>query len=271
MLQNSSRRGGALRLLLIAVVVLVVVGGAGLLFLDSAAAKAIETGGSYALGVPTRVESTSIGLFSGKFGISGLEVDNPAGYEVPRFLALNSAGTEVGIAKLLGDKIEIDRVEIRGVEIDLERKDGKANYDVILANLQKLSGDSEPAAEAGSSKQVVIKKLVLSDVKARIGLVPLVPATTISLPNLELNNVGTADKAATIAQVFERLVGELLASAVTNGGNLIPDDVGKGLKKGLEGLKGLGAQGLQGLQSAGKALGEGAKDLGEGIKGLFGK
>ncbi|TAJ20769.1 MAG: hypothetical protein EPO68_05855 [Planctomycetota bacterium] len=271
MRSNSSRRGGALRLLLIVVVVLVLLGAAALFFVDSAAAKAIETGGTYALGVPTRVESTSIGLFSGKFGISGLEVDNPKGYDVPRFLKLDGAGTEVGFSKLLGDTIEIERVEIRGVEIDLERKDGKTNYDVILANLQKLSGDSKPAAESGSSKQLVIKKLVLSDVKARLGLLPLVPATTISLPNLELDNVGTADKAATIAQVFERLVAELLASAVKNGGNLIPDDVGKALKQGLAGLKGLGNLGLEGLEGAGKVLEGGAKELGEGIKGLFGK
>lgn len=271
MTPNPSRRGGVLRVLLIAVIVVVALGAIGLFFVDSAAAKAIETGGSYALGVPTRVKSTSIGLFSGKFAIDGLEVDNPQGFEVPRFLNLAHAGTEIGFSKLLGDRIEIDRVEIRGVEIDLERKDGKTNYDVILANLQKLSGEPKAEEKGGSSKEVVIKKLVLSDVKARIGLVPLTPTTTISLPDLELDDVGTSNQGATIAQVFERIVGELLASVVKNGGNLIPDDLGKGLKKGLEGLKGLGELGLEGLEGAGKALGEGAKGVGEGIKGLFGK
>jgi hypothetical protein len=272
---HSLRRGGALRLLLIGLGLLIVLGLVGLYFVDSAAAKAVEAGGSYALGVPTRVASTRIGVFSGQFALSGLQVDNPPGFEVPKFLSLEHAQLDAGVSKLLAERIEVERVEIRGVTIDLERKDGKTNYDVILANLQKLSSgpqptDGEPDG-SGTSKQFVIKKLVLTDIKARIGLVPLVPAQTIALPNLELSDIGSDNKAASIAQVFERLVGELLASAVTNGGSLIPDDIGKSLKQGLAGLQGLGEKSLEGLQGAGKALGDGAKELGEGLKGLFGK
>jgi len=269
---SPMRRGGALRVLIIALAVLALLGLLGLFLVDRAAAKAIETGGSYALGVPTRVGSTSIGLFSGEFALGDLEVDNPPGFDEPHFLNLSEASTSVGFSKLLGDTIEIDRVEIRGVTIDLERKDGRANYDVILANLQKLSG--KPAAQdeaAGKSKNLVIRKLVLSDVKARLGLLPVVPASTITLPTLELNDVGTQNHSATLAQVFERLVGELLTSSIANGGKLIPADVAKDLKQGLSKLGDLGKQGLQGLQDAGKTIGDKAKDLGDGLKDLFGK
>jgi AsmA family len=273
MRSNPLRRGGALRLLVIVLAVLALLGLLGLFLVDRAAAKAIETGGSYALGVPTRFCSTSVGLFSGEFALGELEVDNPPGFDEPHFLSLSEASTSVGFSKLFGDTIEIDRVEIRGVTIDLERKDGRANYDVILSHLQNVSGD-KPAAQdkaAGESKQLVIRKLVLSDIKARLGLLPMVPASTITLPTLELNNVGTQDHGATVAQVFELLVRELLVSSIANGGNLIPSDVAKDLKQGLAKLEDLGKQGLQGLQEAGKALGDKAKDLGDGLKDLFGK
>ena len=51
--------------------------------IDAFAKKGIEAGGTYCLGVPTTLDSANIGIVSGMFGLQGLTVANPEGYESP--------------------------------------------------------------------------------------------------------------------------------------------------------------------------------------------
>ena len=52
------------------------VGGA-VLFQDRLISRAIEEGGSYGTGVPTKVETVDAGLFSGKLELGGLSITDP--------------------------------------------------------------------------------------------------------------------------------------------------------------------------------------------------
>ena len=118
-----------LKKILIGVVLLVIVLVVGaVLFLDSIVKAGIGTAGSHVLGVPTRAGLVSVGLVSGKTAIGNLEVDNPQGYAPVKFVTLGAIEVDAPLSQLTGEKIVIDRVELRDLTIELEKgADGKLN------------------------------------------------------------------------------------------------------------------------------------------------
>src|SRR5262245_30818941 len=141
----------ALRLLvgLLALLVVAAIGAA--LLVDSLAAQAVERGGTYALGVPTEVDSASIGLFSGRFSLQGLEVANPPGFAEPNFFALSSIAIELPLSSLLEERVTIPSLALEGVSIDLERNSKGTNYGSILDSLKRFESGAAPPQEGTGS------------------------------------------------------------------------------------------------------------------------
>src|SRR5262245_65188120 len=111
----------AVRLLVGLLALVVVAGLAGLFFVDSLAKKAVERGGTYALGVPTELGSASIGLFSGEFELERLRVSNPPGFSQPDFFTLRAMRLDFPLAALREPRVVVPLLEIDGIAIDLER------------------------------------------------------------------------------------------------------------------------------------------------------
>ena len=146
--------GGGLLLVVVALV-------ATLIMIDSVAKTGIEKGGSYALGVPTALDSASIGIASGKFGLSGLAVDNPQGFE-GKFLKLGDGGVEVSLGSLMKDTVVLPRLALSDVELDLKRTSSGSNYGIILDNLKKLeSGEKAKPKEEKPGKTFKISEVVI--------------------------------------------------------------------------------------------------------------
>ena len=74
---------GGLVIVLVAVVVIAFVS------IDAIARAGIERGATFALGVPTTLGSANIGILSGEFTMSGLDVTNPEGFDGDYFLQLD--------------------------------------------------------------------------------------------------------------------------------------------------------------------------------------
>ena len=77
-----------LRIGLALLALLVLLGLGVFLWFDSIVGSAIERGGSMATGTPGKVASVDASLFSGRFGLKGLELANPAGFRAEPFVAL---------------------------------------------------------------------------------------------------------------------------------------------------------------------------------------
>jgi len=105
------------------------------LFANAAARKGVEAGATYALGVNTTLQSASVGIFSGKFGLTGLKVANVQGYKADKFLSLGEGNVAVSLGSLMKDTIEVPTFSLDTIELNLEKKEGKANYQVIMDNL----------------------------------------------------------------------------------------------------------------------------------------
>lgn len=269
------------------VIVLVVVVGILILFasIDRLAKSAIEYGGTYALGVPTTLDKASIGVFSGKFGLSRLQIANPQGFKSESFLKLETGATSLSIGSLLKDKIEVQQLTLSDMELNLERDKGSTNYAKILDNLARF--ESSEKKEGG--KGFVVREIAIRNVAVRVGLVPVVgdmTSFTVKIPEIILKDVGSDSKTGVlIADLTGIVLKAVLTSAIEKGGGIIPTDVLNDLKGGLGNLKAvpglaLGAIGNVGevgkkvgseIGDAGKKVGEGVGNAVKGIGGILGK
>lgn len=239
------------RLLLLFVVLIVLLVGGVYLLLEPAVVTAVEKGGTHALGVETRLASANIGVFAGKFGLQGLSIDNPPGFEAEHFLDLAETAVEVEMGSLMSDRIVIPRVLVSGVTLVLERNATGTNYNVLLEHLESLSGpesdqptggqgegegegETEPESEAGPD--LLIGEIVLRDIRTEVRMLVIgnerrtIP---ILLPEITIRNVGGED-GAKFEVVYSKLIEELLAAVAAAGGDQLPLDMLNDIKGSAE-------------------------------------
>ena len=131
-----------IKLVAVLLVLLVLATIAVALYIDTIAKTAIERGATYALGVKTTLGSADVGLLSGTFSMGDLTVANPAGFKSPYFTHLGEGDVKVALKTLRQETVELPTLTLTNLDIHLEKKEGEANYDVILENLSRFeSGD----------------------------------------------------------------------------------------------------------------------------------
>ncbi len=293
------------RLVLAAVVVVILIVVAAVVWIDRLAKAGVEAGGQFAFGVPTKLDSASIGILSGRSELSGLNIANPEGFETPHLLSLGNAVLDVSLGSLTGDTVEIPEFSLSGIDVNLESKGGKSNFKVILDNLGRFESsqkEPQPKKPAGEGRKFVIREIIIRDVKANVALLPIggsAARVTVPIEELRLKDVGTgSDRGVVLAQVAGTLLKAIMLAAMEKGAGTIPSevlaelngalaslaplkDIGATLAVNVNGaLKDLGTQvGAVGQQltqqaeGAVKQVGDAAKDaqqkLTEGLGGLL--
>ncbi len=239
--------------------------------LDSIAKGAIEKGGTYALGVETRLDSASVRPLSGRFALAGLSVKNPEGFKDPYFLELGDGKVAITLESLSQEQIELPELNLDAINVTLIKEKGGANYEVILENLKKISGEKEedkepdPAPSGKPEKTFVIRQVNITDVNVKANMIAGggdLTSVSMKIDKIELKDVGekktiTADKLAAI------LMQALITAIFEEGGGILPDDIMGGLKNGLGGLESLGDMGVSFASGAGEQLQKLGDDLSE--------
>jgi hypothetical protein len=225
--------------------------------------KGIKTGvekyGPEVTQTPVRLDDVSLSILSGNGTLSGLYVGNPDGYKSENIFALGQIEVDVDTSSIFSDKIIINKIIIQKPEISYEKTLMSSNIKALMKNIDAFTGSADEnapgaaeaaPAEGGSSKQVVIKQLVIEDGTIFVGLMGA--GTTVPLPRIEMNNIGEGGNKKSMAEIIDLILTEVLKSigpAIANAGDL----VGEGGKAALE-------QGEGALEKAS-----------DSIKGLFGK
>jgi hypothetical protein len=305
----ASRKLRIVRNIALTLVVLLVVGVVALILsINWVARRGIEAGASSALGVPTTLNAARVGIFSGTFGLSGLNVANPPGFDGPTFLGLGRGDVEVSLGSLFSDTITVPSLTLDRFTINLQRKATGSNYGVILDNLAKGgSREPQPTQPAGEGKRLIINELVLTNIEVGVDMLGLpgegspvgavtgtlnqVAAQRITIPEIRLTNVGrtgqgVAGTGVTIKDLSGIVLQAVLSAAMNKGG--LPADVVSDLQKGLANLPdtlknvGTGVVGAVGgavggaadearkaAERAAEEAGKGLKGVGDGIRGLL--
>jgi len=271
----------ALVLLGVAVAGIVVI----FIFLDTIVGKGIEAGCTRALGVETSVGLVRVGLVTGTFSVRSLKIANPPGFETDQFLSLDRLHFEVPPKSLREDTIAVKLLELDGVDVSLETVDKKANYAVILDNLERFSktGSADPDAEksAGEGEEgtaaLVINEVVIREIDAKVDLGKVEgdsDRVAVEIPEIRLRpNKKTGAAEASVAELTQVIVTAVLVAIAKKA----PAALAKNLLAGAGGLgnismeiPGLLSTGADGAGSGTKKLGESALDAVKGIGGLFG-
>jgi hypothetical protein len=280
------------------VLVLLIIGiGVGLYYLDTLLKRGIENGGSAALGVPTQVDVAHLGLFTGELSLKKFQVANPEGYSAPHFMTIGNLDAAVTLNSLTKDTIEVPYLKLTDVYVSLEKKENKANYDVILANIKEFQKQfkssatektpGQPGTQASSSsKRFVIKEISIKNVKvdAQVKtLGGLLGSSTmrVEIPEIVVKNVGTEEgNAVAIEEVTGVVTAAVLKAVLEQGGGVLPPEIARGLGAGLGALGGLGGGTVQVIGTVGKGVldgtgkliegtGKALGDIGKGIGEIF--
>ena len=101
-----------IRIVIVLMLVVMVLGVVGYVMLDKLTKKGIERGGTYAMGVETKLDGIHIGLLSGSVSMNGLSVANPEGFKADHFMSLREGNVDVALTSLMGDKVEVALIKL---------------------------------------------------------------------------------------------------------------------------------------------------------------
>jgi hypothetical protein len=218
------------RLLLLAfallLVILVVFGGGSLL------RAGIEKGTAAATGLPTEVESASLGVLRGRVGVRGFRLGNPPGFRSPSAFAVGRVSVDASLLSLLTDTVVVESIEILEPELTIELSGRGTNIGEILDRFEGKGGSGdgkEPSGgEGGPSGSGGGKKLRVAEVRIRGAKVHVAASglaavqTTITLGDLTLHELGggAKGKEPTLPQLVARILGSLALAAAREGGDL---------------------------------------------------
>lgn len=180
--------------------------------------SSVESVGPTYTGTTVTLDEVDISLLSGEGELRGLVVGQPVGYEGEAAFRLATIRIALEPSSLLGDTILIRELIIDGAEINaLVRSARENNLQAILDHVEAATGPS--AAETGptASKQVIIDRLAVTGTAATAQVASLQPVR-VSVPDIELENVGResngAQVGAVLQQVLQPVVGAIIRSAV---------------------------------------------------------
>ena len=191
---------------LFAILVLAILGLVGVgLFLDSAVKKGVETVGPMITGVPIRLDSVKLSLFSGSGKIQGFVLGNPQGYNSPSSISIAEASLGISPGSLLSDKIVIKSINVQAPEITFETDLKGNNLSKILAKLQDSNGTNKTAttSESKPQKKLEVDDFVLNGAKMRVLVTPLNGSATVPCPPVHLTDLGKSNDGITPAELAE--------------------------------------------------------------------
>ncbi len=194
--------------------------------------------------------SAAISPFSGQGTLNNLVVSNPKGWSDAKLCSIGKIHIDVEPFSVLHDHIVVNELVIEQPEFLYETKVIASNVSDLIKNIDQATGGGKDSTQAtaknGQPIKIVVKKLVVQNGRVTLGLGPT--AFAVPLPPITLTDLGTAENGITPGG---------LALAVMRA--VTPNIVAASMSA-------LGKAG----GTTGAAAIEGAKQIGEGIKGLFG-
>lgn len=200
--------------ILLSLVLLVIIGiGIIWFYLNGIVKHTVESQATASLNLPTTLDSASVSLFGGKFGLNDLQIASPPGFTADRMFKLGGVNVEVNYSDVKQQPIKIAKINIDKPRLVVEQQNGKFNFQSLMDQQSKA-----PPKEDGEPIKLIINELNLTG--AEVVLKPGIPGfekdIVIPVPSLNLKAIGTADgnqNGVAIKQVVGEVVTALTAAA----------------------------------------------------------
>ena len=239
------------------ILLLLIFAGTVAFYFDSIVKGGIEVVGSEVLGTGVSVAAVSISPLDGSGSISGLKIENPAGFSSGYVLELESISLKLNVASLFSDVVEIESIHIIQPAISYETKIVSDNIRTLLNNLSagETAVDEASSETAGSAKRVIIREILILDPQLRV-IAGFVTAP-VPLPDIEMRNIGTEGDAMSMPAAVSAVLLELSTSILTNLPNL--PNLAESVETGLE----------EGINRVEDVLSDTVDDLGSRLRGIL--
>lgn len=188
----------------------------------------IQHVGPMITGVPMSVKHVAFNPFEGAVTIKDLIVGNPAGYSSPHAVKLGHFHLDIGMKSLLGKKVLIERIEVKGVELNYETSLLlKNNIQEIQDNVNKLAGGDQKQEKAPEKKEkapgqkpLQIDYLELRDITAWVIMKGTPAKAPLIVAPIVMTQLGTGEDGITSVMV----INDVLVSMITSVTKLIGVD-----------------------------------------------
>ena len=230
---------------------------------------AASVGGPKALGVPVSVGDVKLNALAGNLTVSQVKVGNPQGYSDKDAFAVDKVEVGLNMRSLMSDTIVVRKIQIDAPAISFESKDGKSNFDAMMANTKKASEEEKQKTEKEKKpgKKVVIEEFSLNNAKVSYASgITLGKSITVPLPSLVIRDIGKKSGGATAADALTEVINGILGglSQAVTGISGAASDLLKGVSGAADGLlKGAG-DATKGATDALKGVTDGASDAASG-------
>jgi uncharacterized protein involved in outer membrane biogenesis len=203
-------------------------------FLDGAIKAGVETFGPKFTQVDVKLQSVGLSLFSGSGKIKGLFIGNPTGYKSPSAIQVGSASLVLQPSSLLGDKVIIHSIDVQAPEVTFETDLRSNNLKKILNNVEAATGGgtSTPAPaqpketpkSSSAGRKLEVDEFIISGGKLHVSVTTLgSQSTTVALPEIHLNNLGTGPDGITAAELTKVVLSAIEKSAAQVASQAISD------------------------------------------------
>ncbi|OGT00806.1 MAG: hypothetical protein A3F73_08745 [Gallionellales bacterium RIFCSPLOWO2_12_FULL_59_22] len=159
-----------------------------------------------------QVDGVEISATDGRGALSGLFLGNPRGFKSDYALRAGIVELKLDPASLASDVAVIHKILIDAPQIGYEKAGNITNFDAIQRNVEAYIGARGGKSEKqkqGSDKKMIIGSLVIRN--ARVNYNGMFELT---LPDIELRNIGKKAGGATSIQVVKAIIMELNAKLV---------------------------------------------------------
>lgn len=224
------------------------------------AGYAVESSAGSATGVEANVGGIDVSPFRGTFAMNRLTLDNPESqpFDSDRFMLLERTDAFFSLTSFLQSKVEIPEVRLQGLDINIERKNGVENYQLILDHLGKVS-----SGEQEGGQQYIISNLIVEDITVTFAGYPGMNRE-LHLGNIHMTDVGSGEGGVSRRQVIGILIREVFRQMLRNP-EMLPGMFHEGVLEGMKKLGGLGKVGVTFLGNITDGAGNVIMELGGAV------
>jgi hypothetical protein len=171
--------------------------------LGKLAKLAIEEFGPTLTQSKVTVGKVKISAADGHGRITNLFVGNPKGFKTDYALKAGLIDVVIEPASITEDVLVIPSIVIDAPQITYEKNGDLSNFDAIQRNVEKAVGAGKSDSEQRSKKMIIGSFVIRNAQVSYHGMLDL------TLPDIELHNIGKKNGGATSAQVVKAIVTEL--------------------------------------------------------------
>ncbi len=211
---------GILAVVVVAVVIVLV-------NLNSIVRRTVETQSTAQLKVPTTLGGATVSIFGGDVSLRDYNVGSPTGYKAPVMMSLGGLDVNTSWSGLRSEPLKVDAITIDKPTLVLEMAGTTFNVKKFIEGLPATDAEAAPANE--EPMKLLIGKLdvrgatvIFRPDMGALSALPggiaekVKPEYTLTIPDIALSDIGTADgnqNGAAVKEIVTQLITELTTRA----------------------------------------------------------